>query len=116
MLNLKDKIALVSLLVELMSADNYFSEPEKKLLNNMCNRLSIDQETFQKGYDFDPFDAMDHIKTLPEYKKDLIATALMDMLIIDDGQNNPRELAMINQIAIEAGLSDSINKLLEQYK
>ena len=103
----QEKIAIVSMLIEMANADNQIAYEEMITINLICQRLDIDHSSFVVGHGLKCQHAIEVLKTMSDEKKLELAQMLVD-LIDSDNQVNDNEIALLNHACKKIG----IDKLL----
>ena len=103
----QEKVAIVSLLIEMANADNLIVYEEMIVINLICRRLEIDHNSFVVGHGLKCEHAIEVLKTMNEEKK-LQLARLMVEVIDSDNQVDDAEIALLNLACKQIG----IDKLL----
>lgn len=104
----QEKIAIVSLLIEMANADKQIAYEEMITFNLICQRLEIDHSSFVVGHGLKCEHAIEVLKTMTDEKKLALATMLVD-IIDSDNQVDDSEIALLNHACQQLG----IDKLLQ---
>jgi uncharacterized tellurite resistance protein B-like protein len=103
----QEKIAIVSLLIEMANADNRIAYEEMITINLICRRLEIDHNSFVVGHGLKCEHAIEVLKSMRDEKKIELAKLMVE-LIDSDNQVDETEIALLNHACREIG----IDKLL----
>lgn len=113
--NQTQKAALVSLLIEMINADNVVDPSECEVFNTICVECEIDDDTFRLGRSLNSMVAIDIMKRMSDIQK--LATAQMLTRVIDaDALDDDKEIRLFNVICSATGVDVLINVMGEQDK
>ena len=99
----QEKIAIVSLLIEMANADSHISYEEMITFNLICQKLEIDHDSFVVAYDLRCEHAIEVLKNMSNDKKLQLARMMVE--IIDSDNNvDDREIALLNHACHEIGI------------
>ncbi|MBR5086895.1 MAG: hypothetical protein IKX31_07805 [Muribaculaceae bacterium] len=104
----QEKIAIVSLLIEMANADGRIAYEEMIIFNLICQRLEVDHNSFVVAHGLNCEHAINVLKTMSDEKK-LQLAKLMIEIIDSDNQVDDSEIALLNHACREIG----IDKLLK---
>lgn len=105
----QEKIAIVSLLIEMANSDSQIAYEEMITFNHICHRLQIDHSTFVVGHGLKCEHAVEVLTGMTDDKK-LELAQLMVELIDSDNKVDDAEIALLNHVCKIIG----IDKLLTQ--
>lgn len=98
------KQAIVSLLVEMINADECVANGEVTVFNTICAELGITAEIFKVGYALNRDVAINIMKSMSDLQK--IYTAKLLTRVIDaDAKDDDREIQLLNAICQQTGLN-----------
>ena len=103
----QEKIAIVSLLIEMANADKHIAYDEMITINLICRRLEIDHNSFVVGHGLRCEHAIEVLKTMSDEKKLELAKMLVE-LIDSDNNIDDSEIALLNHV----GQKLELDKLL----
>lgn len=103
----QEKIAIMSLLIEMANADTIIAYEEMITLNLICQRLGIDDNSFVVAMGLKCEHAIEVLKTMSDNKK-LNLAKLMVEIIDSDNKIADTEIALLNHASQLIG----IDKLL----
>lgn len=103
----QEKIAIVSLLIEMANADKHIAYEEMITINLICRRLEIDHNSFVVGHGLRCEHAIEVLKTMSDKKKLELAKMLVE-LIDSDNNIDDSEIALLNHV----GQKLELDKLL----
>ncbi len=104
----QEKIAIVSLLIEMANADKQIAYEEMITINLICRQLQIDHNSFVVGHGLRCEHAIEVLKTMSDDKKLKLAQMLVD--IIDSDQNiDEAEIALLNHVGQKLNLNDILS-------
>ena len=103
----QEKIAIVSLLIEMANADKQIAYEEMITLNLICRRLEIDHNSFVVGHGLKCEHAIEVLKTMNDEKK-LQLAKLMVEIIDSDNQVADAEIALLNHACRRIGIDKLI--------
>lgn len=99
----KEKIAIVSLLIEMANADEEVLFEELVAFNYICCRLGVDKEIFNLGRCLKAEYAASMLRSLDDEKKIEVGKMLVE--IIDaDGVDDDKEIRLLNRLCREIGI------------
>ena len=99
----QEKIAIVSLLIEMANADSHISYEEMITFNLICQKLEIDHDSFVVAYDLRCEHAIEVLKNMSNDKKLQLARMMVE--IIDSDNNvDDREIALLNHACHKMGI------------
>ena len=102
------KAAIVSLLIEMINADNVVDISECAVFDTICVEYGICEDTFNLGRSLNSMVAIDIMKRMSDTQK--IATAHLLTRVIDaDAQDDDREIRLFNIICQATGVDVLIN-------
>ncbi|MBR5030258.1 MAG: hypothetical protein IKT03_05810 [Muribaculaceae bacterium] len=104
----QEKIAIMSMLIEMANADNNIAYEEMITFNLICQRLEIDHNSFVVAHGLKCEHAIEVLKTMDDEKKLQLAKLMVD-IIDSDNQVTDDEIALLNHACKMIG----IDKLLE---
>lgn len=99
----QEKIAIVSLLIEMANADSKIAYEEMITFNHICHRLKIDHSTFIVGHGLKCEHAVEVLKAMTAAKK-LQLAQLMVEIIDSDNNVDDTEIALLNHVCREIGI------------
>ena len=99
----QEKIAIVSLLIEMANADSRIAYEEMITFNLICRRLEIDHNSFVVGHGLKCEHALEVLKTMSDDKK-LQLAKLMVEIIDSDNQVDDAEIALLNHACKQIGI------------
>ncbi len=99
----QEKIAIVSLLIELANADNIIAYEEMITINLICQRLEVDHNSFVVGHGLKCEYAIEVLKTMSDEKKIELAKLMVE-LIDSDNNVDDTEIALLNHACREIGI------------
>lgn len=99
----QEKIALVSLLIEMANADKQIAYEEMIIFNHICDRLQIDHSTFVVGHGLKCEHAVEVLKGMTDEKK-LELAQLMVEIIDSDNKVTHSEIALLNHVCHSIGI------------
>lgn len=101
----QEKIAIVSLLIEMANADRQIAYEEMITINLICQRLEIDHNSFVVGHGLKCEHAIEVLKGMHNDKKMQFAKLLVE--IIDSDQKvTESELALLNHACKAIGIDE----------
>ena len=103
----QEKIAIVSMLIEMANADKHIAYEEMITINLICRRLEIDHNSFVVGHGLRCEHAIEVLKTMSDEKKLELAKMLVE-LIDSDNNIDDSEIALLNHV----GQKLELDKLL----
>ena len=99
----QEKIAIVSLLIEMANADGRIAYEEMITFNLICQRLEIDHNSFVVAHGLKCEHAIEVLKTMDDEKKLELAKLMVD-IIDSDNQADDTEIALLNHACCEIGI------------
>lgn len=105
----QEKIAIISLLIEMANADNIIAYEEMITINLICRRLEIDHNSFVVGHGLKCEHAIEVLKSMDDDKKLQLANMMVE-IIDSDNQVDDNEIALLNHACKSIG----IDHLLQQ--
>ena len=99
----QEKIAIISLLIEMANADSHIAYEEMITFNLICRRLEIDHNSFVVAHGLKCEHAIEVLKSLSDEKK-LHLAKLMVEIIDSDNQVNDAEIALLNHACRQIGI------------
>lgn len=104
----QEKIALMSLLIEMANADSRIVFEEMITINLICQKLEIDHNSFVVAYDLKCEHAIEVLKNMIDDKKLRLAKMMVE--IIDSDNNiDDAEIALLNHACHEIGIDTLLN-------
>lgn len=99
----QEKIAVLSLLIEMANANDQIAYEEMITINLICQKLEIDHDSFVVSYDLRCEHAIEVLKNMSDDKKLQLARMMVE--IIDSDNNvDDREIALLNHACHEIGI------------
>lgn len=99
----QEKIAILSLLIEMANADSQIAYEEMITINLICQKLGIDHNSFVVAYDLRCEHAIEVLKNMADDKKMQLAQMMVD--IIDSDNNvDDSEIALLNLACRKIGI------------
>lgn len=106
--NETQKAAIVSLLIEMINADQEVHPNECAVFDSICVEYGISEDTFSLGRSLDSMVAIDIMKRMSDVQK--IATAQMLTRVIDaDAKDDDKEIQLFNTICVFTGVDTLVN-------
>ncbi len=106
--NDNQKAAIVSLLIEMINADNIVDPSECDEFDAICAEYGIDDETYRLGKSLNCMFALDMMNRMSDIQK--IATAQLLTRVIDaDAQADDKEIQLLNIICRYTGVDRLID-------
>ena len=99
----QEKIAIVSLLIEMANADQRIAYEEMITLNLICQKLEIDHNSFVVGHGLKCEHAIEILKTINDEKKKELAKLMVD-IIDSDNQVDDTEIKLLNYACKKIGI------------
>ncbi len=99
----QEKIAILSLLIEMANANNQIAYEEMITINLICQKLEIDHASFVVAYDLKCEHAIEVLKSMSDDKKLELAKMLVE-IIDSDNDVDDREIALLNHACHEIGI------------
>lgn len=106
----QEKIAIVSILIEMANADERIAYEEMITLNLICRRLNIDNNSFTVAKGLKGEFAIEVLKTMSDDKK-LELAQLMVEIIDSDNHADEAEIALLNHACYAIGIDKILNEL-----
>ena len=104
------KAAMVSLLIEMINADNVVDPSECDVFDTICAEYGIDDDTFNLGRSLNCMVALDIMKRMSDIQK--LATAQLLTRVIDaDARDDDNEIKLFNIICNVTGVDVLINAM-----
>ena len=108
--NETQKAALVSLLIEMINADQKVAAEECTVFDTICVEYAINEETFCLGRSLDSMAAINIMKNMSDAQK--IATAQLLIRVIDaDAKDDDKEIQLFNIICRATGVDVLVNAM-----
>lgn len=104
----QEKIAIVSLLIEMANADSHIAYEEMITFNLICQRLEIDHNSFVVGHDLKCEHALEVLKNMSDEKKIQLAKLMVD-IIDSDNNADDSEIALLNLACHRIGIDTLLN-------
>lgn len=104
-----EKAAIVSLLIEMINVDGIIDLEELYVMNVVNGELGITQDIFEAGKAMDCNYAMTVVKHMSDENKMNVAV-LLTKVIDADGEDDNREIALLNKICEATGIDTVINR------
>ncbi len=106
--NETQKAAIVSLLIEMINADNEVHPNECTVFDSICVEYGICDDTFSLGRSLNSMVAIDIMKRMSDIQK--LATAQLLTRVIDaDANDDDKEIQLFNIICKATGVDTLIN-------
>ena len=106
--NETQKAAIVSLLIEMINADNEVHPNECTVFDSICVEYCICDDTFSLGRSLNSMVAIDIMKRMSDIQK--LATAQLLTRVIDaDANDDDKEIQLFNIICKATGVDTLIN-------
>lgn len=99
----QEKIAIVSLLIEMANADSRVAYEEMITINLLCRRMEIDHNSFVVAHGLKCEHAIEVLKTMNDDKKLQLAQMMVD-IIDSDNQVDDTEIALLNHACHQIGI------------
>jgi len=104
----QEKIAILSMLIEMANADNRVAYEEMITFNLLCRRLEIDHNSFVVAHGLKCEHAIEVLKNMSDDKKLQLAQMMVE--IIDSDNNvDDTEIALLNHACHEIGIDTLLN-------
>ena len=101
----QEKIAILSLLIEMANADNQIVFEEMIAINLICQKLEIDHNSFVVAYDLRCEHAIEVLKNMSDDKKLQLANMMIE-IIDSDNQVDDNEIALLNHACSKIGIDN----------
>lgn len=101
----QEKIALLSLLIEMANADTKIAYEEMITLNLICRRLEINHNSFVVAMGLKCEHAIEVLKTMSDDKKLQLANMMIE-IIDSDNQVDDNEIALLNHACSKIGIDN----------
>ncbi len=99
----QEKIAILSLLIEMANADRQIAYEEMITINLICQKMEIDHSSFVVAYDLKCEHAIEVLKNMDDDKKLHLAKMMVE--IIDSDNNvDDSEIALLNHACHKIGI------------
>lgn len=105
----QEKIAIVSMLIEMANADKHIAYEEMITFNLICRKLNIDNNSFMVAKGLKGEFAIEVLKTMTDDKK-LELAQLMVEIIDSDNHADDAEIALLNHACYAIGIDKILNK------
>lgn len=105
----KEKIAIVSSLIEMANIDRQVTFDELVTFNMMCERLHIDRSTFELGKVLKCEYAVEILKKMSDEKKISFSKMLVEMIDADE-RVDARELRLLNEVCTAIGVDAILDR------
>lgn len=102
------KAAIVSLLIEMINADEVVEKSECAVFDEICVEYCISEETFRLGRALDSLVAIDIMKQMADVQK-LVTARLLTRVIDADARDDDKEIQLLNIICAATGVDALIN-------
>ena len=99
----QEKIAVMSLLIEMANADDQIVFEEMIAINLICQKMEIDHDSFIVAYGLKCEHAIEVLKNMSNDKKLRLAQMMVD-IIDSDNEVDDREIALLNHACHEIGI------------
>ena len=99
----QEKIAILSLLIEMANADSQIAYEEMITINLICQKLEIDHNSFVVAYDLKCEHAIEVLKNITNDKKLRLAQMMVE-IIDSDNDVADAEIALLNHACHEIGI------------
>lgn len=99
----QEKIAVLSLLIEMANANDQIAYEEMITINLICQKLEIDHDSFVVAYDLKCEHAIEVLKNMSDDKKLRLAKMMVE-IIDSDNDVDDREIALLNHACHEIGI------------
>lgn len=101
----QEKIAILSMLIEMANANNQIAYEEMITINLICQKLEIDHNSFLVAYDLRCEHAIEVLKNMNNDKKLHLAQMMVE-IIDSDNDVDDREIALLNHACHEIGIDN----------
>lgn len=98
-----ERMALVSLMLEMVNVDHSVAYEELIVTNNIHSRYDITTDIFNAGRNLDPVHALYVIKNMNDVQKRTVAQLLVEVIDADEVVTD-EEINMLNFICTATGL------------
>ena len=98
-----EKVAIVSLLIEMINADMKVAYEELITFNLICRKLGIDHNAFAVGRELKYHYALNVVKNMTQEKKRQFSQMLVD-IIDSDTLVDDKEIKLLNHICSSVGI------------
>lgn len=105
----QEKIAIVSLLIEMANADQRIAYEEMITINLICQRLEVDHNSFVVAHGLKCEHAIKVLTTMSDDKKLQLAKLLVD-IIDSDNDVDSAEIELLNHACKQLGIDKLLNK------
>ena len=102
------KAAIVSLLIEMINADQKVDPRECDTFNAICVEYAVDEDTFCLGRSLDSMVAIEVMKRMSDLQK-IVTAQLLTRVIDADMCDDDREIQLLNVICKATGVDVLIN-------
>ena len=99
----QEKIAIMSVLIEMANADKVIAYEEMITINLICRRLEIDHNSFVVGHGLKYDHAIEVLKNMNDDKKRELARLMVE-LIDSDNIVDEYEIALLNHACSKIGI------------
>lgn len=99
----QEKIAIVSLLIEMANADCRVAYEEMITINLLCRRMEIDHNSFVVAHGLKCEHAIEVLKSMSDNKKLQLARMMVE-IIDSDNQVDDAEIALLNHACHQIGI------------
>ena len=106
--NETQKAALVSLLIEMINADDIVDPAERTVFDTICVEYSICEDTYNLGRSLDSLVAVDIMRRMSDMQKITVAQ-LLTRVIDADAKDDDNEIMLFNIICRATGVDTLIN-------
>ena len=106
--NETQKAAIVSLLIEMINADNEVHPNECTVFDSICVEYGICDDTFSLGRSLNSMVAIDIMKHMSDIQK-LVTAQLLTRVIDADANDDDKEIQLFNIICKATGVDTLIN-------
>jgi uncharacterized tellurite resistance protein B-like protein len=106
--NETQKAALVSLLIEMINADNVVEPSECAVFNTICVECAITEDTYNIGRSLDSLVAVNIMKNMSDAQK-IFTAQLLTRVIDADARDDDKEIQLFNIICRATGVDVLIN-------
>ena len=106
--NETQKAALVSLLIEMINADNIVDPAECTVFDTICVEYNISDETFSLGRSLNSMVAVEIMKHMSDIQK-IVVAQLLTRVIDADAKDDDNEIRLFNIICRATGVDILVN-------
>jgi len=99
----QEKVAIVSLLIEMANSDNHIAYEEMITFNLICQRLKIDHNSFVVGHGLKCEHAIHVLNSMSNEKKMELAKMMVE-IIDSDNHVEETEIALLNHACKALGI------------